>query len=576
MVTLTFMFGFVFVTFAAIAIASRQERLVPALLLSIGVTVGWAFLVWLISPFIMDLMQRWLYSAKNITLEELRAERPAVAAFVEEVAQRHGIKQPQFKLIDDMTPQAYCYGSHGNNARLVTTRGLMHYLNDEELKAVYGHELGHIVHRDFIVMTMASTLLNVLWTIYVVARNIKGKNNSRPGMPVAIAALVFWWISQYLLLFLSRTREYYADEFSGAETGNPNALSMALVKIAYGLAQLEQTEFSRKLLGGTRAMGITDYKAASTTGLAYRSLNAKASGRAASTAGAAAVAIPADAEVAAPPTRISVTLEGVRRIEKVMLFDLYNPWATVSEIGSTHPLTGKRIRALGEQASAMGQRPMLKLDAVDAFGQAIDKGRMYGTFALEVGIYYAPPIFAGVGILLAIGSAIAGHAGASAGLILSGIGLGLTGRAFYRYGPLGDAPPVTVLELMSDPYASPLKGRPVRLEGTVIGRATAGGKLTEDVVLEDREGGLMALNYESPFGPLGNWWFATRRVKALLEQRVEAVGWFRRGVSQQVDLDKLHVEGGEDVSSFTGFWAKLGGILVLLLGIAVGLAGGLA
>ena len=219
LVTLTFLCGFVFATMVGVALSMRDIELIPALLIGVGATMLWSFLVWLISPWIMDLVHRWVYTARPMTIDELGQYRPAVATFVQQVCDRHRIKVPRLKFIDDMTPQAYCYGSTANNARLVTTRGLLHYLDDEELKAVYGHELGHIVHRDFIVMTIAATLLSVLWTTYIIARNIRGKNNSRPAYPIALVALAFWWVGNYMLLFLSRTREYYADNFAGAETG---------------------------------------------------------------------------------------------------------------------------------------------------------------------------------------------------------------------------------------------------------------------------------------------------------------------------------------------------------------------
>jgi len=503
MVTLTFLCGFVFATMTGLAISMREIDILPAIGLGIGATIVWSFLVWLISPFVMDLVQRWVYSARPMAIEELGQYRPAVASFVAQVCQKHNIKLPRLKFIDDMTPQAYCYGSYANNARLVTTRGLMHYLDDEELKAVYAHELGHIVHRDFIVMTIAATLLNILWNIYVIARNIRGKNNSRPAYPIALVALVFWWISQYMLLFLSRTREYQADAFAGAETGNPNALSMALIKIAYGLTKLEPTPFSQKFLGGTRALGISDFKSASGAGYAYQAMNHGPPGPpvpayAGAVAGAQAAPYPA-----AGAAEVSVTLDGVRRIEKVMLFDLYNPWGTVSELGSTHPLTGKRIRALGDQAAAYNQRPLLSFERVDASGRDLDMTRMYSTFLFEVVVYFAPHILGAVFAVLSLGSLVIQQpvlAGAFGGLIIFGIGLGMTIKGFYRFPSLGEPPYLSVIDLMSDPYASPLKGRPVMLEGTVIGRAAAGGKLTEDVMIEDRQGGLMMINYESPLG----------------------------------------------------------------------------
>jgi Zn-dependent protease with chaperone function len=560
-VTLSFLVGTVFTTVVATALAAQLD-LPIALAASVGITCLWSFLMWLISPLIMDLVQRWVYKARNVTLEELGRERPAVASFVAAVCQKHGISVPRLKMIDDQTPQAYCYGSHAGNARLVVTRGILHYLDDEEAKAVYGHELGHIVHRDFIVMTLAATLLQILWIVYVVSRNVRGKNNSRPLMPIALAALAFYWIGQYMLLFLSRSREYYADAFAAEETGNPNALSLALVKIAYGLTRETPTPATVMLMGGTRALGISDPKSASAAGLAYHMSGGAAAipqGPGGGYAGANAAAMPAQA-----------TAEGVRRIEKVLLFDLYNPWATVLELGSTHPLTGKRIRALGEQSAALGRAPVLSLDRVDASGRELDMTRMYSAFFFEIAVYFLPFILGAMSLMLVVGLTLAtsgSFAAAAGGIVIAGVGLGMTIKGFYRFGPLGEPAHVSVYDLMADPYASPLRGKPVRVSGTVIGRADAGNRIGEDFVLEDQDGGLTSINYESPLGFLGNWWFAWRRVGKLVQQRVECTGWFRRGITHQVDLSSMQTGSGP-VSSYTAFWGKAGGVIVLLGGIA--------
>jgi hypothetical protein len=220
----------------------------------------------------------------------------------------------------------------------------------------------------------------------------------------------------------------------------------------------------------------------------------------------------------------------------------------------------------------MGQQALLSFDRVDAQGQALDTGRLYSTFLFEVVIYFAPHILGAVFALLSLGSLVIQQpmlAGAFGGLIIFGIGLGMVIKGFYRFPSLGEPPYLSVIDLMSDPYASPLKGRPVVLEGTVIGRAAAGSKLSEDVMIEDRQGGLMVINYESPLGGLGNWWFATRRVGKLMQQQVRVVGWFRRGVSQLVDLKTMRTQGGDLVNSWTAFWGKCGGVVVLLIGLVV-------
>ncbi len=572
--TISIMSLFVFVLVSPFMIMALSEAAsgalgpVLGLLVAIGLTVGINALLWFISPWLMDLSNRWFYRCRDMSIEELGQYRPAVAQFVWNTCQKHGIQVPALKLIDDMNPTAYCYGSTVNRSRLVITRGLLHYLDDEELKAVYAHELGHIIHRDFIVMTVASVLLQVLWQIYVAAKNTRSDKGREAAMAMAAVAYAFWWVSQYLVLYLSRTREYYADEFAAQETMNPNALSMALVKVAYGIARQPASTFSKQLLGGTRAMGISDPRAAAGTGQAY----ATANGGGHAMAGALMGHQTGD---------VAVTAEGIGRIEKVFLFDLFNPWAKVLELGSTHPLTGKRIKALCDQAGSLRQQPLFRFDPIDAYGRQLDHGRLYGNFTLEVGIWFAPQILMAAMIFLGTLGAVAGSATVGAlgfGGVLLGFGAGSALRGLYKFPSIGQPQLTTVMDLMMDPYASPLRGKPVLLQGALIGRADAGSSFGEDMMMEDQGGGLMMLNYEHWLPLFGNAWFGYKTVRALIGQPVQARGWFRRGVSQQVDLDEMITAQGETVSSYTAFWGRFGGVAAFVLGLlfTVGLVAAVA
>ena len=566
-VTLSMLSGFVFVLVTPImfALMSSTSGLGAAVILAlcIAFTVGINALLWLISPWLMDLTNRWFYRCRDMPFEEFAQYRPAVAQFIAATCQRHGVALPALKLIDDMNPTAYCYGSTANRSRMVLTRGLMHYLNDEELAAVCAHELGHVIHRDFIVMTLASTMVQVLWQIYVAAKSVRPRGNDSKGIGeaaalVALVAYAFWWVSQYMLLYLSRVREYYADEFAGAETRNPNALAMALVKVAYGLARQPTTDFSRKLIGGTRALGIADPGSARSTGFAY----------AAAHQGGHAMAGALNGQ---QTPEVQATQDGIARIEKVFLFDLHNPWAAVLEIGSTHPLTGKRIQALCAQSAAMQVQPLFRFDPVDAYGRPLDFVRLRGNFALEVLIWFAPHLGAAAFLVLGIAGAVAGSAMLSAagfsGVVL-GAGLGMTLRGLWKFPPLGQPTLTTVIDLMMDPYASPLRGRPVAVQGTLIGRADAGSRFSEDMMMEDPQGGLMMLNYEHWLPLFGNTWFGWKTVARLVGQPFQATGWFRRGISQQIDLDELQTHG-ETVSSYTAFWGRLGGVALAGFGVLV-------
>jgi len=222
----------------------------------------------------MDLTQNWLYHTRWVSLAEIESLSPETAKVIQKVYQQKKLSSVRLGIIDDQNPTAFTYGSFPNSARLVVSQGLFTYLDDEEIATVYAHELGHIVHWDFAVMTLASTLVQITYLIYTTAHRLGRSGSSKAkdaAGTVAAVAYLFYIAGTYLLLYLSRTREYFADHFAAETTGNPNALSRALVKIAYGILEEGQTATEpSRLLEGTRALGIYDAKAATSTGTAYR------------------------------------------------------------------------------------------------------------------------------------------------------------------------------------------------------------------------------------------------------------------------------------------------------------------
>jgi Zn-dependent protease with chaperone function len=492
---------------------------------------------WLVSPWFTDLIHKWVYKFRVMEFDELKKRSPRTAQFLTEACARHKIKVPMLRILHDMNPTAYCYGSFPSNSRIVVSEGIFQYLTEDEVAAVYGHELGHIKNLDFIIMTVANTLLMILYEIYVIFTRIRTRGKNNPLPLIGLISLVFWWIGTYLVLFLSRTREYMADRFSGVETGNPNALATALVKIGYGIAAEPDTPLSSRLMGSTRALNIMDYKGVDTVN--------------------AAVNLSADA---GKVTTTKVPAFDARRVSKVFLFDIFNPWAWVVQLGSTHPLTGKRIRALMKLAADNNQAQVFNFEEIAIDGAALDRTRLYGKFFFEILIYFAPIIGIVAGLLLALTDQ------RLVAVILLAFGLGLLTKGIYRFPSIKNPEETTVLALMSDPYASPLRGRPVVVSGTVIGKASAGSLFGEDIVIHDPSGGLITLNFESLIPLFGNLFFGFKRARDLINQRVETTGWFRRKVYQVIDLKSIKT-ADRPFRSYTRFWALFLAIIITGIGI---------
>ena len=140
-------------------------------------------------------------------------------------------------------------------------------LNEEEVKGVVAHEIGHAKHWDMLIMTATQLAPLILYYFYRTLIRMKSDGEGKSAGPrMAIASYVLYIVSQYVVLWLSRTREYFADRFAGETTQNPNCLASGLVKIGYGLAgkesekKKEKEEKRKPGLEAVRALGIFDPK----------------------------------------------------------------------------------------------------------------------------------------------------------------------------------------------------------------------------------------------------------------------------------------------------------------------------
>ncbi|MFN3625914.1 MAG: M48 family metalloprotease [Hyphomicrobium sp.] len=482
--------------------------------------------IFLISPWLSDWSLRWFNKMQFLDDAELKTRFPGVHQLIHAVAEQYGFEAPRIGLIPDRNPTAFTYGLLRSNARIVVTDGIFEFLNEDEQRAVVAHELGHIVNRDFIVMTAAGTLVQILYQVYAASmRSGKSGNSKNKGGQalVGIAALVMYYVGIYLLYYLSRTREYLADAFS-AERVEARHLAAALVKIAYGIVKVEDTEATHSLLQSTRHMGVIDVK------------NARYSG------------LEAESDLGDPA-----------RASEAMLFDAHNPWARLIELNSTHPLTGMRIQHLGDIAHQKGQAfPDYDLNAA-AKRVRLDKGALWRKFVWELGVLAFP-------IALAV---VAGILGAWL-LIPAAFALGVLITLPVRF-PSMNASSTTVAALMTDPAASPVIGHLARLTGKAIGRANPGFIAGEDVVYQDKTG-LLTADFRSMLGFIGDLFAGWKRVPKHLQQDGQLTGWFRRSMGGYVIIKELSSSAGV-LRARPYFWQAAVSVAVVLITAYVAIAG---
>ena len=225
-------------------------------LLTLGVLVGAVNVVqWLVSPYIIDA----LYHARELPANE----QPGLHEMISDLSRKSGIKKPRLMLAKIPLPNAFAYGSPIAGTRVAVTEGLLKTLDQGEVEAVVGHELGHLKHRDVQTMMFVSMLPAVAYFIgysLMMSQMFRGRRDEgSSGALIGIAFMAFSWILNIFILYLSRLREYYADRHSASIVDNgSDKLSTGLAKIVNASKNMVKTKQETKSLAAFKALFITD------------------------------------------------------------------------------------------------------------------------------------------------------------------------------------------------------------------------------------------------------------------------------------------------------------------------------
>ncbi len=194
----------------------------------IGVTgfVAYGFMasvILLVQYMIGPKMVEWSMGVKYVTEQEA----PSLHRMVGELAKDAGIPKPKVGIARIPIPNAFAFGRWAGDGRVCVTEGIMSLLDEKELKAVLGHEISHLKHKDVVVITMVSVIPMIAWYLAwnsLFSGNRRGGNN----ILIGIAAFTIYFITNLLVLYVSRIREYYADEGSVMLGNQPHYLASAL------------------------------------------------------------------------------------------------------------------------------------------------------------------------------------------------------------------------------------------------------------------------------------------------------------------------------------------------------------
>ena len=162
-----------------------------------------------------------------------QAKYPQIAKMVQELATADNLPMPKLYIVDTPIPNAFATGRSPEHAAVAVHTGILDLLTYDELKAVLGHELGHVKNRDMLVSTVAATLAGAISFIAQMAFFFGGNDREGNSNPLAALAMVILapLAATMIQMAVSRSREFGADEHGARLLGSGKDLASALKKL---------------------------------------------------------------------------------------------------------------------------------------------------------------------------------------------------------------------------------------------------------------------------------------------------------------------------------------------------------
>ncbi len=224
-------------------------------LLVFSAVVGFAGAI--VSLLMSKPMAKWSTGAHVI---EQPANEPEawLIETVRRLATKAGIAMPEVAIYEG-GPNAFATGAFKNSALVAVSTGLLQTMSKEEVEAVLGHEMSHVVNGDMVTLALIQGVVNTFVIFLariigsIVDRTVfRTERGNGPGyfITVIVAQIVLGILASMIVAWFSRWREYRADRGSAQLLGSPTPMVNALRR----LGGLEAGEMPKSL----SAFGIAE------------------------------------------------------------------------------------------------------------------------------------------------------------------------------------------------------------------------------------------------------------------------------------------------------------------------------
>jgi heat shock protein HtpX len=227
-----FLLGLVYVVLVAVALTAHA-----------GIAIFLVAVLFAAQVFASDKLALRAVGAREVSPQEA----PELHAMIERLCIQADLPKPKVAVMHSSMPNAFAMGRSQKSATVCATTGIMELLSPAELEGVLAHELTHVINRDVMIMTLASFFASIASMIvqfgfFFGGGSDDGDDDGPSFLVVLLVALAVYVISFFLMMALSRYREFAADRGAAVITGRPSALASALLKISGTMERIPQTD----------------------------------------------------------------------------------------------------------------------------------------------------------------------------------------------------------------------------------------------------------------------------------------------------------------------------------------------
>jgi len=187
------------------------------------------------SYFFSEKIALAMSGAQPLTPQSAPQAYARIAPLVENMARRMNIPMPKLYVTPEPSPNAFATGRNPKHASIAFTAGILQLMDDNELNGVIAHELGHVLHRDILISSVAATIAAAITAAsrfaFFFGGGRRDERDGGSGLEAVVMLILGPIAAMMIQMAISRTREYSADAASARYVGSPYPLIAALRKL---------------------------------------------------------------------------------------------------------------------------------------------------------------------------------------------------------------------------------------------------------------------------------------------------------------------------------------------------------